>query len=103
MGARGVQGPEGTVGNIWASQPTVSELAEALKTAAADLHPRTLLDPRHAFRYVTTVASRAMQLQGALLLRTLLAETPAGATSSGASGGATGDPEHAGPLVRSLE
>jgi len=35
-----------------------------------------LVDPREGARYVTTLASRVLRLQGGLVLRTVLVTTP---------------------------
>jgi hypothetical protein len=41
-------------------------------SAAAAVHPRMLVDPRHTARYVGTLASRVWKVQGSLLLRAAL-------------------------------
>ena len=40
--------------------------------AAADVTPRTVLDPRVGFRYLATLTSRLVKLQGGLALRAIL-------------------------------
>jgi len=75
-GIPGVQGPAGSVGNLWAAQPTPAELVKNVSQAAMDLSPQVFINPRQGLRYVTTLATRLVQLQGSLILRAVLVTEP---------------------------
>ena len=62
--------------NLWESQPTPRELVGNVARAATALSPRMLVDPRAGARYVSTLAGRILQLQGGVVLRTLLVTVP---------------------------
>ena len=82
IGIAGVQGPPGTVGDLWAAQPTPAELARDLRAAVTDVDLRTFLDPRASTAYLTTVATRLVRWQGHLLLRVVLQADPETAADS---------------------
>ncbi|MFP5369709.1 MAG: hypothetical protein ACLGI3_03045 [Actinomycetes bacterium] len=71
VGLPGVQGPQGASGPAWLHQPSPAVLAAKVKHAALDLSPRTLLDPRVSVRYLATLTSRLVKLQGGLFLRAI--------------------------------
>ncbi|MBW0093785.1 collagen-like protein, partial [Pseudonocardia sp. KRD-188] len=73
-GVAGVQGRPGPDGVVLLAQPVPADLMRNVLKAALDVSPRTLLDPRAGFRYVTTLASRLVKLQGGLLLRAVLTD-----------------------------
>jgi hypothetical protein len=54
----------------------VGELVGNVIHAAADVGPRTFVDPRWTVRYATNLASRWLQLQGGLILRAVLVTPP---------------------------
>jgi len=80
VGLPGVQGPQGPSGPAWLYQPTAAELASKVKQAALDVTPRTVLDPRLGARYLATLTSRLIRLQGGLFLRAIV-DTDAGANN----------------------
>jgi hypothetical protein len=49
-------------------QPTPRQLLVNVITAARDLSPRTVLDPREGMRYAARLTSRVVELQGGLML-----------------------------------
>lgn len=71
MGVPGVQGAPGSTGPAWLTQPQPTELFRSVLRAAANVSPRTVIDPRVGFRYLTTLASKVVQLQGGLVLRVI--------------------------------
>lgn len=71
-GIAGLQGPQGVSGPAWLYQPTPAELVAKVREAAIDVTPRTVLDPRIGARYVATLASRLVKLQGGLVLRAIV-------------------------------
>jgi hypothetical protein len=72
VGLPGVQGPHGPSGPAWVYQPSPAELAAKVRQAALNVTPRTVVDPRVGVRYLTTLASRLVKLQGGLLLRAIV-------------------------------
>jgi hypothetical protein len=72
VGLPGVQGPQGASGPAWLHQPSPAELAAKVKQAALDVTPRTVYDPRVGVRYLGTLASRLIKLQGGLVLRAIV-------------------------------
>ena len=54
-----------------------------MKHAALDVSPRTVLDPRVGVRYLATLASRLVKLQGGLVLRAIV-DTEDGADQAAA-------------------
>jgi hypothetical protein len=71
-GLPGVQGPQGPSGPAWLYQPSPAELAAKVKQAALDVTPRTVYDPRLGVRYLATLTSRLVKLQGGLVLRAIV-------------------------------
>jgi hypothetical protein len=71
-GLPGVQGPQGPSGPAWLYQPSPVELASKVKQAALNVTPRTVLDPRVGARYLATLTSRLVKLQGGLVLRAIV-------------------------------
>jgi hypothetical protein len=67
-----VQGPQGSAGSFLASQPRPLELLKDVVEATTAVSPRILIDPREGVRYVTTIASKLMKVQGSLMLRAML-------------------------------
>jgi len=53
-------------------QPSPSELVGHVLRAVTNVTPRTVLDPRVGFRYLATLTSRLVKLQGGLVLRAIL-------------------------------
>jgi hypothetical protein len=49
--------------------------------AVKDISPRTVIDPRLGYRYVATVTSRVVKLQGGLVLRAIVTTPEAPAAS----------------------
>jgi hypothetical protein len=47
-------------------------LAAKVKQAALDVTPRTVYDPRLGVRYLATLTSRLVKLQGGLVLRAIV-------------------------------
>jgi hypothetical protein len=72
VGLPGVQGPQDPSGPAWLYQPSAAELASKVKQAALDVSPRTVLDPRVGVRYLRTLTSRLIKLQGGLVLRAIV-------------------------------
>jgi hypothetical protein len=72
VGLPGVQGPQGPSGPAWLYQPSAAELASKVKQAALDVSPRTVFDPRLGVRYLATLTSRLIKLQGGLFLRAIV-------------------------------
>ena len=72
VGLPGVQGPQGPSGPAWLYQPSTAELAAKVKQAALDVTPRTVFDPRLGARYLATLTSRLIKLQGGLFLRAIV-------------------------------
>src|SRR5436305_1888776 len=71
-GERGVQGRQGPSGPAWLYQPSAAQLAFKVKQAALDVSPRTVFDPRVGARYLATLTSRLIKLQGGLVLRAIV-------------------------------
>src|SRR3954452_13712121 len=71
-GPAGVLGLPGPAGPAWLYQPSAGELASKVKQAALDVTPRTVLDPRVGVRYLATLTSRLIKLQGGLILRAIV-------------------------------
>jgi hypothetical protein len=67
------------------------ELVNNVSRAALNVNLRMMIDPRQGVRYVATLASRLMQLQGALILRAVLVTEPAAEA-----------PQHAEDMFRSM-
>ena len=84
VGLPGVQGPQGPAGPAWLYQPSPAELASKVKQAALDVTPRTVYDPRVGVRYLGTLASRLIKLQGGLFLRAIV-DTDAAANKQSAA------------------
>jgi hypothetical protein len=82
-GIPGVQGAPGATGPAWLVQPQPRELFRGVLRAAVDISPRTVVDPRVGYRYVTTLASKLVKLQGGLFLRAI---TPTEDTDASAAG-----------------
>jgi hypothetical protein len=80
----GVQGPQGPAGPAWLYQPSPAELAAKVKQAALDVSPRTVFDPRLGARYLATLTSRLIKLQGGLVLRAIVDTDAAANHQSGA-------------------
>ncbi len=55
-----------------AGRPCPAELASKVKQAALDVTPRTVFDPRVGVRYLATLTSRLIKLQGGLVLRAIV-------------------------------
>src|SRR5436305_357756 len=72
IGPRGVQGRQGPSGPAWLYQPSAAQLAFKVKQAALDVSPRTVFDPRVGARYLATLTSRLIKLQGGLVLRAIV-------------------------------
>ncbi|MGY1642259.1 hypothetical protein ACI782_14210 [Geodermatophilus sp. SYSU D00703] len=73
-------GPQGPAGPPGFYPPTPAELATKVKRAALDVTLRALVDPRVGVRYLATLTSRVVKLQGGLFLRAIVdtdAATPA--------------------------
>ena len=79
-----MQGPQGPSGPAWLYQPSAGELAAKVKQAALDVSPRTVLDPRVGVRYLATLTSRLVKLQGGLFLRAIVDTDAAADGESGA-------------------
>jgi hypothetical protein len=60
------------LGPAWLYQPSTAELAAKVKQAALDVTPRTVYDPRLGVRYLATLTSRLIKLQGSLFLRAIV-------------------------------
>jgi hypothetical protein len=71
-GLPGLQGPQGPSGPAWLYQPSPAELASKVKQAALNVTPRSLFDPRVGARYLATLTSRLVKLQGGLFLRAIV-------------------------------
>jgi hypothetical protein len=84
VGLPGVQGPQGASGPAWLYQPSPAELASKVKQAALDVTPRTVYDPRVGVRYLGTLASRLIKLQGGLFLRVIVDTDAAANNQTGA-------------------
>ena len=84
VGLPGVQGPQGPAGPAWLYQPSPAELAAKVKQAALDVTPRTVYDPRVGVRYLATLTSRLIKLQGGLVLRAIVDTDAAANHQSGA-------------------
>jgi hypothetical protein len=52
--------------------PEPSELVRNVVRAAIAVRPRTVIDPRAGYRYLSTLASRLLKLQGGLVLRAII-------------------------------
>jgi hypothetical protein len=65
-------------------EPSPAELASKVKQAALDVSPRTVLDPRVGVRYLATLTSRLVKLQGGLLLRAIVDTDAAANNRTGA-------------------
>jgi hypothetical protein len=75
-GIPGVQGAPGPAGPAWLVQPAPSELIRGVVRAAMDVSPRTMIDPRAGFRYLRTLTSQLVKLQGGLVLRAITPTEP---------------------------
>jgi hypothetical protein len=84
VGLPGVQGPQGPAGPAWLYQPSPAELASKVKQAALDVTPRTVFDPRLGVRYLATLTSRLIKLQGGLVLRAIVDTDAAANNQAGA-------------------
>ena len=71
-GIPGVQGQPGATGPSWLDQPTPAELTRNVVRAALAVTPRTMIDPRAGYQYMTTLASSFLKLQGGLVLRAIV-------------------------------
>ena len=71
-GIAGAQGPRGAAGPAWLDLPEPAELVRNVVRAAVSVTPRTVVDPRAGYRYVSTLASRLIKLQGGLVLRAIV-------------------------------
>ena len=65
-------------------QPSPAELASKVKQAALDVTPRTVFDPRVGVRYLATLTSRLIKLQGGLVLRAIVDTDAAANNQAGA-------------------
>jgi hypothetical protein len=84
QGPQGEQGPAGRAGppglpgvqpgRAWLDQPSPPELVSNVVRAAFDVTPRTFIDPRAGYRYLTALASSVVKLHGGLLLRAMITE-----------------------------
>ena len=83
-GLPGVQGPQGPAGPARLYQPSPAELASKVKQAALDVSPRTVFDPRVGVRYLATLTSRLIKLQGGLFLRVIVDTDAAANNQTGA-------------------
>ena len=83
MGVPGVQGPPGTVGNLWAGQPSPRALLEQVRDAAGDIELRTVVDPRATARYTMNLVGSVLRLQASVVLRSVLAVGPDEDTGTG--------------------
>ena len=79
-----MQGPQGPAGPAWLYQPSPAELANEVKQAALDVTPRTVYDPRVGVRYLATLTSRLIKLQGGLVLRAIVDTDAAANNQTGA-------------------
>jgi hypothetical protein len=52
--------------------PEPADLVRNVIRAAVAVRPRTVIDPRAGYRYVSTLASRLIKLQGGLVLRAIV-------------------------------
>src|SRR4051794_2846638 len=93
VGLPGVQGPQDPSGPAWLYQPSAAELASKVKQAALDVSPRTVLDPRVGVRYLRTLTSRLIKLQGGLVLRAIVD------TDAAANNQPDADPSNARPTA----
>ncbi|MCO1656278.1 collagen-like protein [Pseudonocardia humida] len=66
-GVPGVQGPPGPSGPAWTPREP-AELVRGVFRAAADITPRTVLDPRAGYRYLVSLTAQVVRLQSGLLL-----------------------------------
>jgi hypothetical protein len=71
-GIPGAQGPRGASGPAWLDMPEPAELVRNVVRAAVAVRPRTVIDPRAGYRYLGTLASRLIKLQGGLVLRAIV-------------------------------
>jgi hypothetical protein len=65
-------GPRGASGPAWLDMPEPAELVRNVVRAAVAVRPRTVIDPRAGYRYLGTLASRLIKLQGGLVLRAIV-------------------------------
>jgi hypothetical protein len=72
VGLPGVQGQQGATGPAWVNQASTAELTASLKEAAFDVSARTFVDPRVGAKYVSTLISRLVKLQGGLFLQAII-------------------------------
>jgi len=71
-GIPGAQGPRGASGPAWLDVPEPADLVRNVVRAAVAVRPRTVIDPRAGYRYLSTLASRLIKLQGGLVLRAIV-------------------------------
>jgi hypothetical protein len=84
VGLPGVQGLQCPAGPAWLYQPSPAELAAKVKQAALEVSPGTVFDPRVGARYLATLTSRLIKLQGGLVLRAIVDTDAAANNQAGA-------------------
>ncbi len=57
---------------VSAGRPCPAELASKVKQAAMDVTPRSVFNPRLGARYLATLTSGLIKLQGGLILRAIV-------------------------------
>jgi len=67
-----VQGRPGAPGPAALKPPEPSELVRNVVRAAANLSPRTVIDPWAGYGYLSTLTSRLLALHAGLVLRAIL-------------------------------
>jgi hypothetical protein len=70
----------------FADQPTPRQLVANVITAARELSPRTILDPREGIKYSARLTSRVVKLQGGLVLWAMMTQRQEAPTESAAVG-----------------
>jgi len=71
-GPPGPQGPQGAAGPDRLYQPSPATLVRNVLNAATQVTPRVIFDPRATYRYLATVSSSLVKLQGGLVMRAIV-------------------------------